>query len=97
MDLSKAILAYQQAAKFMGEAQAGTAAASEQYRLARDTEDAASRALYTARDQLLAEAEKVHLPGSPQRTPRPVKDSPQADTGRDCVDHEDTPPGYERE
>ena len=77
VDLSAAILAYQRAAKFMGEAQMKTAEASEQYRQARDTEDAAQRALWTARDQLLTEAETVHLPGSPGGG-RPVKDNPQA-------------------
>lgn len=50
----------------MGEAQAGTVAASERYRQARDTEDAAQRALWTARDELLAAAEQVQLPGSSQ-------------------------------
>lgn len=74
----------------MGEAQVKTAEASEQYRQARDTEDAAQRALWTARDQLLAEAEQVHLPGSPAVSagearraddlpgPRRVADRPQA-------------------
>lgn len=78
MDLSAAILAYQRAAKFMGQAQAGTAAAAENYRQAKETEDAAQRALWTARDQLLTEAEQVILPGSPSPAARPVADRPQA-------------------
>jgi hypothetical protein len=75
--MTAAIRAYQAAAKFYGETQAATAAASAKYHEAMETEQAGYRALHTAREQLLTAAEAVPLPDKVPLT-RPVKDNPQA-------------------